>query len=539
MESPADRKPNTVSTVILVPRNTGFPLQIAGSMEITSSITLPCSVGVPSSIWDMPLYKANKDARFRTSLESKCGAAHRANGLDELVHQILEHFLATGFEARLAVGEGVCADFLHRDLLAGDLRADAAGPALVAIVDEVLQASVLADGGGNFQAACEGVHAADVGVEKVGRVMGLAAALRIEVEAAGGEAAHFQHLEHDLGGEINVGRKLVGIPADEFIALVRIHGAERAGIDGHSHLVEHRVPGEGRVVGFQVQLEVIHQAILAEEIQARCGVRVVLVRSGLARLRLDVKLASEADLFRVVHGEVEQVREVIEFALHVGIKEGGVTLATTPEGVAFTAKLESAVHGCFHLSCAVGECIGVRRGAGTLRVTRVGEQASGAPEQLFTSRFLEIEQMVSDLLEGGVGFRQVAELRCDVAVVPAVVVDAGLIEELEEDIGALEGVVHGIALVIPWHQRSRASEGVGKTVAHHVPVGGGEAGVLLHRLTRDDFVRVVLLEGVGVLGFGSFELNFWDIGKIRHGRGLLVRNGGGKCEKTTISRTRG
>ena len=467
---------------------------------------------------------------------SNINTARTSAGSDELVHQVLKHFLATGVEGRLAVGEGVLADFLEGDLFAADLRTDAGGPALVAVVNEVLEASVLADCSSDFQAACESVHAADVGVEKVGWLVGFAAALRIEVQAAGGESTHFENFQHDLGAEIDVGRELVGVPADEFVALVRIHGAERVRIDGNGHFVKHRVTGEGGVVGFQIQFEMIHEIILAEEIEARGGVGIVLVRGRFTWLWLDVELSGEADFFRVVHGEVEKVREVIEFALHVGIEESRVTFAATPEGVAFAAELERAVHRGFHLCRPVGENISVRRGAGTMCEARMCEQTCGAPEEFFASGFLEIEEVVGNLFESRVGFCEVTEFGGDVAVVPAVIIDAGLIEKLEEYVGAFEGVIDGVSAIVPRHQGSRSAKGIGEAVAHHVPVCGGEAGMVLHGFPGDDLVGIVLLERKRIFRFRAFVLDFWDIGKKRHAMGLFGVKGGGKCENDEIKR---
>ena len=159
------------------------------------------------------------------------------------------------------------------------------------------------------------------------------------------------------------------------------------------------------------------------------------------------------------------------------------------------------------------------------------EKAGSAPEQFFSSGLLESEEVVRDLFESRIRLREIAEFRSDVAVVPAIVIDAGLIEELEEDVSALEGVGNGVGLVVPRHQSCRATEGIGETVAHHVPVSGGEAAMLLHRFPGDDLIGIVLLERKGILGLGAFELDFRDIGKKRHGLGLWGGNLVGKCEK--------
>ena len=73
-----------------------------------------------------------------------------------------------------------------------DLGADAAVPRAVALLEHPVEHAVLADRGGDLQAAGKGVHAADVGVEQIDRLEALAADLGVEVQAAGREAAVLQ-----------------------------------------------------------------------------------------------------------------------------------------------------------------------------------------------------------------------------------------------------------------------------------------------------------------------------------------------------------
>jgi len=104
---------------------------------------------------------------------------------------------------------------------------------------------------------------------------------------------------------------------------------KRVGRDGDLHLVTHGVASERGVVGFEVELEVLQQAVLAEEIQARGSIRIILVRGRLAWLWFNVELAFEPDLLLVVHGHVEEGGEVIHLAFLVGVPERGVAFATT------------------------------------------------------------------------------------------------------------------------------------------------------------------------------------------------------------------
>ena len=152
-----------------------------------------------------------------------------------------------------------------------------------------------------------------------------------------------------------------------------------------------------------------------------------------------------------------------------------------------------------------------------MRVAWVSEQTSGAPEEFFAGGFLETEQVIGDFFQSCVGLPEIAKFWSDVAVVPAVVIDADFIEKLEKDIGSLEGVGNGIALIIPRHEGGRATEGIGETVTHHVPVSGSEAAMIFHGFSSDDFVGIVLLESEWVFRFRTFVLYFRDVREVGHG----------------------
>ena len=142
----------------------------------------------------------------------------------------------------------------------------------------------------DLQAAGEGVHAADVGVEQVDRLEALAADLGVEVDAAGREPAHVEDAEHALRGQVDVGGELVGVPAQQVVAGVGVDRAQGARADGDLQLVHHRVAGQRGVVGLDVQLEVRQQVVGPQEVQAGGGVGVVLVLGRLLGLGLDVEL---------------------------------------------------------------------------------------------------------------------------------------------------------------------------------------------------------------------------------------------------------
>ena len=96
--------------------------------------------------------------------------------------------------------------------------------------------------------------------------MRFTAALGVEVEAASCEATHFEHAEHDLCGQVDVGRELIGVPADELVATIGVDTAEHVGIVADGEFVLHRVSSQRGVVRLDVQFKAIHETVFAEEV---------------------------------------------------------------------------------------------------------------------------------------------------------------------------------------------------------------------------------------------------------------------------------
>src|ERR1044071_3734257 len=97
--------------------------------------------------------------------------AVRLSSLQIAVQHVFEQFLTTGdVRGHFTLLEHVGLEFFELRLAAFDVRADAAVPRGVALLDEVAERAVLSHRGGNLQAVRERVHAADVRVEQIHRL---------------------------------------------------------------------------------------------------------------------------------------------------------------------------------------------------------------------------------------------------------------------------------------------------------------------------------------------------------------------------------
>ena len=114
------------------------------------------------------------------------------------------------------------------------------------------------------------------------------------------------------------------------------------------------------------------------------------------------------------------------------------------------------------------------------------------------------------------GLGQRVALRRDIAVVEAVEIDVDFFEEFKKHTHTLLGVRHGVRSIVPRHEGRSAAEGIGKRIAHDMPVSCGKAQVFAHGFTLDVFVGVVVFKGERIFRFGAFEGDFWDFREVWH-----------------------
>ncbi len=318
---------------------------------------------------------------------------------------------------------------------------------------------------------------------------------------------------HALRGEVDIGGELVGVPAQEHVAGVGVDRAQDAGAAGDFELVLNRVAGERRVIGFQVEFQVIDEIVLAEEVGARGGVGIVLVFGGLLGFRLDVELAGEADLFGVINSHVEKAGEVLQLALHVGVPEILVAFAAAPECVAAAAELFGHFERFLHLGGGEGERVGIGAGGGAVHVAAIAKEVGGAPEQLDAGALLFFLEHFHDFVEIAVCFGKRVAFGCNVAVVKRIERVAELLHELERHASAVFGVLDRVGAVLPGTNGRAGAERIGQRIAERVPVDDAEPQMVAHRFIADFFVRVVVTKSERVLGLGAFETDAFDLGK--------------------------
>ena len=126
-------------------------------------------------------------------------------------------------------------------------------------------------------------------------------------------------------------------------------------------------------VGFDVELEMIEQVVLAEKIQASSAVGVVLMLGWLLWLWFDVKLSFETNFLFEINRHMKEACQVIELPLHVCVENRAITFPATPKSITFATQTMRDFDGFLDLRGGVGVDVEVGRGGRALGEAWVDE----------------------------------------------------------------------------------------------------------------------------------------------------------------------
>ena len=241
-----------------------------------------------------------------------------------------------------------------------------------------------------------------MGVKKIDRLKAFAPDLRIKVNPSRHETPILENREHAASRQVDIRGELVGVPAKQQVASVGIDGAQETLASSVFKLMFHRMAGESRVVGLDVQLDMILEAIASYEVDAIGGIKIILVLCGLLGFRFEEELPIKTNLLGVGHREVHKGRKVIDLSLEVGIVEVLVAFPASPENVIFSPKLLGNLDRLLHLGACIGEGICVAAGGCSMNIARVAEEICRPPQQLDPRPLLLFLQESHNLVKVGV-----------------------------------------------------------------------------------------------------------------------------------------
>ena len=219
---------------------------------------------------------------------------------------------------------------------------------------------------------------------------------------------------------------------------------------------------------------------------------------------------------------------MILLTLQVRVKKGLVAFATSPEYVVLATQLQGDLHRLLHLCRSVGEDMGVRIGASSRHVARIGKKVRRSPEEAYTGSLLQLFGMGHDPVQILVRFGQTGTFRSDVTVMERPKGALDFTEELKSRIQTSQCHGDRIRTALPRANDGSGTERIGSGSTERMPIRNGKTQVLLHRLAVNDLIRIVVTECQRIIGTRACVadfLNLWEVKGGGHwGRGVSVEN---------------
>ena len=340
--------------------------------------------------------------------------------------------------------------------------------------------------------------------------MALMCAMKMSSGSAVLETAATDDLDHRGGEIVCIYRELVGVPAVLGVASVGVDGAEHAVVDGYCEFMLEGVAGEGGMVDFDIDLEVLVEAVGAEETDDGLRIDVILVLCRLHGLGLDEECALEAMCAGVISGCSEHGGKVILLPLHLGVKDAVIAFAATPEHVRGATEFDGSVDRILDLDGCAGDYVEVGIGGGAVGVALVAEYIGRAPEVADAGLAHLLEKIVGDIFQAGLIFVNVIAVLYEVDVVEAEIADAEFLHDFESGIDLGAGAAIGAFAFVPLIGTGLAAEGISGCLAESMPPCHGEFEPVLHGFAHDDAFCVIIVECERILALSALETNLSD-----------------------------
>ena len=257
------------------------------------------------------------------------------------------------------------------------------------------------------------------------------------------------------------------------------------------------------VVCLNVHLEVVHQAVGAQEVCAGCNVKIILMLGRLLGLGLNVKVSGKAVCTTVVTCHGQELAHVIQLQSNIGVDQRIIAFSAAPEYVTGSTQLDGSIDACLDLACCdgVNVCIGAGGSAGHKHF--VAKHVGSHPQRLDTGCILLFEQIIGHDLQVCNALCKRCTLGSNVNVMEAIVLNAQLLHQIKRKVhlclmhlnaALAKGLVHGVAAK---HIRARSIAGV--------PPAQCKAQMLCHGLAADHAVLVIITERVRIFAVSALK----------------------------------
>ncbi len=353
-----------------------------------------------------------------------------------------------------------------------------------------------------------------MGDKDVLHVGGVPAGLGVEIGTTALQSSSFKNHKHCLSQFIHVHRELVGIPSVLVVAPVGVDGAQHSCIRRTLQVMFKGMAGQRGMINFDIQFEILVEAVGTQESYHSLRVVVVLMLGGLHRLGLDEECTFETFRSCIVACLAQHHGQVLLLPLHVGVEQGHISFTSSPEDIIFAPQCDGCIQGILYLRGGKGHTVEVGIGGGPVHVALVAEHVGGAPEQLDTGICHFLLYIGHDGFEVALILLQRISRIHQVHIVKAEIFNSDLLHKFKAGIDFLFGSFNHIVPIIPVEILALCSKRIAGFCAKGVPVCHCKFEPLFHLTTVNHLFRVIVAECQRIGTFLAFKFDLPYSGKI-------------------------
>ena len=162
------------------------------------------------------------------------------------------------------------------------------------------------------------------------------------------------------------------------------------------------VTGKRRVIGLDIQLEILVESVLSQKAYCRCGIEIILMRHGLLRLGFDIEISLKSDASAIFHSHAHKRRYVFLLKLNIGVQQSFVALSSAPEHIASAAELNGNIERLFYLRSGKTIDIDIVGAACAVHKSRIADHIRSSPKALYVRTVHLFKDIVRNFIKARV-----------------------------------------------------------------------------------------------------------------------------------------
>ena len=261
-----------------------------------------------------------------------------------------------------------------------------------------------------------------------------------------------------------------------------------------------------------IHLEIFIKAILSEESDSCCSIVIILMLHWFLWLRLNKECSFESDASSVITSHLHEVCDILLLKLNFCIEKSFITFTSAPEYISTSTKLNCKLDSLLNLCSSKAIYIYIICTAGTMHETRITEHICSYPKTLDVCSFCLFLQVICKLIKSSISFINVICFRYKIYIMETIILYTKFLHEFYTCINLSLCMLHCTFFSSTKSLIDCSSSKHIDTISSKImPPCHSKRKMLLHRLSENHLLRIIILKCKWILAVRSLIFYYWDI----------------------------